>query len=700
MSALRDLSDGLVAMLAPPRRVKVSDAAADHLYVSESQRWDTSVTPYMVRPMDETASRQHRIVCFVGPARAGKTLALIEGRWAYTVTCHPQDFAVVHSSKDLARDFSARNLRRLHRNSAALRAAMTGRPRDDNTYDKIYKSGVMANIAWPSDAQLASRTIPVMLLTDLDRWPREVGGRSTFEQAQKRTETAGSLGMTVVESSPGSSVSPECQIEPFRAEKGQPLAHAFPQTVSGVRSNICEIYNGGTREWWYVPCLSCGEYYPQNPSIDRFSWGGADDPLAAAQSAGTVCCWCGSVHPEATKRAENAAGVWLAEGERIDCYGKIKGESRKGLTYPSFALGGGAAAYQQRGDIVKKYVQALKLANRTGDESALKSVVNDDIGAPHASIFLMAARQAAPLRQRAQPYKKLHVPEGVRFLVAAIDVQANRFVVQVSGFGPGRNRWLIDRYNIRDSARGPGLTVDPVAFDEDWAQLSRLLEKSYALADGSGRRMRVGAVLCDSGGQDGVTDKAYSFYRRLDAEQRQRLRLVKGEPKLTAPLVEQRWPDTRYRSDRKGASKGDVPIYFINSNRMKDRLHGDLSRDQRGDGYCHFPDWLGQWFYDELTRETRGSDGRWSSTRKNEAWDLMNYCEAGAIIGLPFSARQPKIRGIDVPGFWDRPPPWAETWDKNALVFDPDREDVRPLTAQAPQKPKIQAPQNDPAWSL
>lgn len=672
-TALRQLSDGLVSVLQPPRRVSVARAVAENLYISESDRWDPSLVPYLIKPMNETASRHHGMVCFVGPARTGKTLALIVGRWVYTVTCHPQDFAVVHSSQDLARDLSNRDLRRLHVNSPAMRGAMTGRSRDDNTYDKTYKSGVMAVVAWPSDAQLASRTIPVMLLTDYDRWPREIGGRSGLVQAQKRTETAGSLAMTVVESSPGTEVSAEHQHDPVKYELGTPLSHAFPPTVSGVRANICEVYNGGTREWWYVPCLACGEYYPQNASIERFAWGDSNDPLQSAQSAGTVCPWCGAVHHEATKAAENANGIWLAEGETVDCFGKVSGTSRKGHTYPSYSLGGGAAAYQTRRSIVQKYLQALQSATDTGDESTLKGVVNDDIGSPHTTIHLMSGRTAAPIKQRAErDLQKQQVPSGVRFVIAAVDVQKNRFVVQVVGFGPHRNRWLVDRYNIRYSPRGDNVVVDPAAFDEDWEVLIKLIEKSYPLDDGSTRRMRVGAVVCDMGGRDGVTDKAMGFYRRLSPALKPRFRLIKGEPKPAAPLIEQRYPDTRNRSDRKGASKGDVPVLFVNSNRMKDRLSGDLDRAEPGDGYCHFPGWLNDWFYRELTREQRGTDGQWSSRQRNEAWDLMCYCEAAAISGIPFSAGF-RPRGIDAAGFWERPPPWAAPWDENALVFAPDQ---------------------------
>ena len=673
---LRHITAGLADVLRPPRRMRVTEAAALHLHATETQKWDAETVPYMLRPMDETASRLHDLVCFVGPARTGKTFGLVLGRWVYTVVCHPLDFAVIHSSQDLARDLSIRDLARQHKYSDGLREAMTGRASDSNTYDKIYKSGIMAVIGWPSNKQLASRTIPVMLLTDYGRWPADIGGEgSGLDQARKRTETAGSLAMTVVESSPGCEIHPDADIEPPRYELGKPLVHAFPATESGVRADICPVYNNGTREWWYVPCQSCGEYYPQGPTLDRFSWGASDDPIIAAESAGTVCCWCGAVHGEDTKRVENANGVWLAEGQVIDCHGHITGDSRLGKTYPSFALGGGAAAYQTRKSIVVKYLQALATAKTTGDESSIKAVVNADIGGPHTPLHITGARAATPIQKRAESVKKLAVPAGVRFIGAAVDVQKNRFVVQIMGYGPDRNRWVIDRYSISKSERtdedGNRLPTDPASYLEDWSLLTPLINKRYPVAEKPGGYMQVAFVLCDSGGGAGVTDQAYAYYRSLSAEDKRKFRLVKGANNIDAPLIEQRWPDTRNRKDIKGGgSKGDVPILFINTHRIKDRLDGDLSRTDPGPGYCHFPDWLGDWFYKELTREKRTAKG-WTNPAKNEAWDLMVYGEVGAISGIPFgpSYRQ---RGIDKPGFWQHPPPWAQINNNNPLITADD----------------------------
>ena len=162
---------------------------------------------------------------------------------------------------------------------------------------------------------------------------------------------------------------------------------------------------------------------------------------------------------------------------------------QEGHTYPSFSLGGGAAAYQTRISIVQKYLQAMKSATDTGDESTLKGVVGDDIGAPHASIYLLSGRSSSEIHRRADSgLGQRVVPLGVWFLMVAVDVQKHRFVVQVMGYGPNRQRWVIDRYNIKYSARGSDDRMNPATFDEDWDLLIPLIDKSYPLDDGAAGR--------------------------------------------------------------------------------------------------------------------------------------------------------------------------------------------------------------------
>ena len=72
----------------------------------------------------------------------------------------------------------------------------------------------------------------------------------------------------------------------------------------------------------------------------------------------------------------------------------------------------------------------------------------------------------------------------------------------------------------------------------------------------------------------------------------------------------------------------------------------------------HFPEWIGSWFYDELTYEERSTDGKWSKPGRgaNEAFDLLVYADALAILH-----GYEKIK-------WPDAPEWArrETWLENA----------------------------------
>ncbi|SUG69518.1 phage terminase large subunit [Salmonella enterica subsp. enterica] len=46
-----------------------------------------------------------------------------------------------------------------------------------------------------------------------------------------------------------------------------------------------------------------------------------------------------------------------------------------------------------------------------------------------------------------------------------------------------------------------------------------------------------------------------------------------------------------------------MPLYLLQTNALKDRVAAALEREEPGANYIHFPDWLGPWFYEELTYE-------------------------------------------------------------------------------------------------
>jgi phage terminase large subunit GpA-like protein len=281
------------------------------------------------------------------------------------------------------------------------------------------------------------------------------------------------------------------------------------------------------------------------------------------------------------------------------------------------------------------------------------------------------------------------VPHGVRCLVATVDVQNAAFVVQISGFTAEGDLVVVDSFKLRLSdrvnSRGERLPIDPAAYGEDWKVLKReVMDLSYPLADGSGRRMRIRATGCDSGGKEGVTGHAYNFWRQLRADgsgDHRRFMLIKGEPSKTAPEVQTKKPDSSQKG--KGAiAKGDVPVIFLNSNRLKDRVFLLMSRrvseDATEGGLLKYPNWIPDWFYVQMTSEIRTEKG-WENTRKrrNEAFDLTYYAIGMTI--RPVETDSPHVHfGLDR---LKSTPIWFEEWDKNEFVFSEAVEQV-----EAPKK--------------
>ena len=172
-------------------------------------------------------------------------------------------------------------------------------------------------------------------------------------------------------------------------------------------------------------------------------------------------------------------------------------------------------------------------------------------------------------------------------------------------------------------------------------------------------------TVCDSGGREGVTTNAYTFYRKLKTRGLAgRFHLVKGGSVLSAPRSYIDFPDQK-RSDRLAAARGDVPVLFLNSNVLKDALSNRLDSTTPGKGMIHFPSWLKTWFYKELCAERRTEKG-WENTQgtRNEAWDLLYYC-----LGV-CASQLLRIEHID----WLNPPSWADAWDKNPMVATPNKQ--------------------------
>lgn len=692
--SLFDTLESMVVQTAegvrPPERLTVSEAAEKYrklnnpgAYVGD---WRNDMAPYLVEVQDVLASVSHTGMIFAGPAQCGKTDIFLNWQ-TYSVVCDPADMMLIQTSQTTARDFSIRRVDRLHRYTTEVADRLIQRRDADNTFDKQYANGMLVTLSWPTINELSGKPIPRLWLTDYDRMDQDVDGEgSPYDLAKKRATTFGSHGMCAAKSSPGFVV---------ENPKWMPSTkHEAPPT-----KGILSLYNRGDRRRWYWRCVQCQQ--PFEPDFSLLHWPDTADFMEAAEMATMRCPFCEiDYHHDPMdgmpgKFEMNVNGKWVKDGQIWMPDGSVEGRGIRS-DIASFWLKGVAASFASWKTLVFNYLTAEAEYEANGSEEALKTTTNTDQGMPYTPKSMASDRLPEELKNRAKPLGQREVPPGVRFLMATIDVQKNRFVVQVQGTGVGKDVWIIDRFEIKKSKRldedGEHLWVNPGAYPEDWKLLVEdVLLKTYPLMDGSGRRMGIKMTMCNSGGKTGTTANAYDFYRWLrrgpddeideTAEQgeykwepglAQRFLLLKGASTKTAPRVAISFPDSQ-RKDRSAGARGEIPVLLINTDLLKDTLDKMLDRLDPGGGRINFPNWLDDNFYTELTVEVKDPNKGWLNPRKyrNESWDLLVYYLAGTL------TRMVGLEHLN----WETPPGWADEWDHNDLIFNP-AEQEKPFASE------------------
>lgn len=607
----------------------------------------------MVEPANLLSSRELSAIIFCGPAQSGKTEGLIVVWIGYSVMQEPMDMAVFSPTQQNARDFAVRRVDRLNANSPEIRERLIRTRSYDNKGSKQYKSGMILSLSWPTVSEMAGKPIPHVALTDYDRMDDSISEEgSPFDLTFKRTLTFKSFAMTVAESSPSR------PIEDMRWVPSTP--HEAPPC-----KGILSLYNRGDRRRLYWPCPYCMDYF--EGKWKHLKYEVLENALDSADTVHMVCPNCSEdIWPDQRHWMLEEA-VWLKDGQSINEFGKIVGKGPRSKI-ASFWLHGVAAGFNSWQNLVIEYLNAQAEFDRTSSETALQTFYNTSLAEPYIPKKLELERLPEVLMDRAEPFEELHVHSGIRFLIACVDVQRGRFVIQVHGIGPGvpYDISIVDRWSITKSKRiEDGDFVDrirPGTYVDDWELLYEdVMNKTYPLDDGSGRRMAIKLTVCDSGGEDGVTTNAYEFYRQLRKRgAASRFHLVKGNPTPGAPRTYIDFPDSKQKT-KFAAARGDVPVLFLQSNLLKDALNHRLDSLTPGKGMIRFPNWLPLWFYKELCVEHRDERGRWEGTRgvRNETWDLLYYCIGACASSL--------VRGEQIN--WLNPPIWADDWSRNPLVM-------------------------------
>lgn len=386
------------AALKPPPAMTLSEWADRYRVLSaessaEPGRWHTDKAPYQREIMDAIGDPHIRKVVIMSAAQIGKTDAFILNPLGYYMDYAPAPILVMQPTLDMGQTFSKDRLAPMIRDTPELRDKIDVKSRySGNTImKKNFPGGHITIVGANSATGLASRPIKVLLADEVDRYPASAGTEGDpLSLAQKRQTTFWDK-KTVIVSTP--------------VIKGQ--------------SRIETEFNQSTREEWNVPCPECGHYQPfvwANVVFDK------DDPQGEVLYK---CEHCGVVNGEYQWKQASKRGRFVPENPGAEARG--------------FHLNTLASTFCSWKEIVQKFLVAKEQLDQ-GNPEGMKVWVNTELGETWEEQGEQV--EDAALLNRRELYDA-DVPEGVLVLTAGVDVQDDRFEVEVVGWGIGKESWGI-----------------------------------------------------------------------------------------------------------------------------------------------------------------------------------------------------------------------------------------------------------------
>ncbi|MBQ2697062.1 MAG: phage terminase large subunit family protein, partial [Clostridia bacterium] len=503
--------------LKPPPALTLSEWADRHRYLSPEgsgtlSRWHTDKAPYQREIMDAIGDPATRKVVAMLAAQVGKTDAFILNALGYHIDHAPAPILVLQPTVEMGETFSKDRLAPMLRDTPRLQGKVDLKSRfaGNTILKKNFPGGHVTIVGANSPAGLASRPIKVLRCDEVDRYPASAGTEGDpLALAEKRQTTFWDR-KTVLVSTPGLKGASRIEVE----------------------------YRRSTREEWTVPCPRCGEYQPLLWANVRF------DPNDPEGEVTMRCPRCGQESGEYDWKAAGSRGRFVAE----DPAAKVRG----------FHLNTLASSFCSWREVVDKFLLAKEQLD-LGNPEGMMVWVNTELGETWEEqgerldeIELMSRREVYGAE----------VPDGVLVLTAGVDVQADRFEIEVVGWGAGKESWGIRYQRI----------FGDLLKDQVWDDLDQFLLTPFHKEDGT--PLSILSACIDSG--DGKhTDLVYRFCKERT---HRRVWAIKGRGGEGFPFI-----------DRTRNTRIKVPLFLIGVDSGKALLHHRLRHKVKGPNYCHFP---------------------------------------------------------------------------------------------------------------
>jgi phage terminase large subunit GpA-like protein len=588
-ASVADVRRKALAAVRPPPRLSLSEWADVNFYLSaesaaEPGRWKT--IPYQRGMMDAITDPAVEQVSVMKSARVGYT-KIIDAAVGYHIHQAPCPILVVQPTVDDAKGYSKEEIAPMLRDCPELArivfedAEETG-PRDSgNTIlHKRFPGGVLSMVGANSGAGFRRVSRKIVVFDEVDGYPPSAG--SDGDQIR--------LGIA--------------RTQYYWDRK---IVAGSTPLVAGA-SRIERLFAAGDQRRYYVPCPQCGHMAPlvfRGDAGHAMTW-----PDDKPKEAFFTCQANGCVIEHKDKRSMVERGEWRAAAP-------FRGHA-------SFHVW---AAYSYSPNATWGQLAEEFIAAKDNPET-LRTFVNTVLGETWQE------QGEAPdwdrLYQRREPYEIGTVPAGVKFLTGGVDVQKDRVVYEVVGWGAGKESWSIDS----------GVIPMDTANEAEWTRLDDLLARTWPGANGATHAIHMLAV--DSGYN---TNQVYNWARRHPMN---RVIAVKGVASAKVLIGTPAAVDVTVRGKR--LARG-YKVWAVGVDVAKAELYGWLRLPLLEDGsfppgYCHFPEY-GPEFFKQISAEQLVPRVNERTGFKTYEWQLIPGRENHVLDGRVYARAAAALCGLD-----------------------------------------------------
>lgn len=445
-AAFKLLKKILKVNLTPEEFLDVAEWADRYRVIAKESaavpgKWETNKTPYMLEIMKCITDTKTKKISIMSSAQVGKTEFLINVIARY-IDMEPCAMLMIMPTLEMAKSFSHEKLSPTIRDVKRLREKVQV-DNNDTILRKKFCGGFLKMIGANSESEMSSRSIRIVLMDEVDRFPSSVGKEGDpIELADKRTTT-------------------------FYNAKS--IRTSTP-TIKGV-SRIEKEFEKGSQENWALECPECKEM--QILTWENLKWENRDP-----QTVKMVCDSCGSLNDEREWKYNSENGR-LNEGRWI-----AKFEDRK--EHRSFTMNALASPWISWKEIVTKFYESKD------NQTELQTFYNTVLGLPWTVNNLDVKDYKKIFSRNRVEYTEypdvFDLHSDIKFLTAGVDVQDNRLEVEVVGHGENGKTYGV-LYQM--------ILGNPTS-QKTWQRLDTLLMKGFMHSE-TGAEMRIAATFIDSG---------------------------------------------------------------------------------------------------------------------------------------------------------------------------------------------------------